>query len=86
MYHPTCPCGAHVRLQLGVSCAMIMMSGGAMGALLYSHCPSKCIAADIFGFILDVHSMLSVRIACGSNLSHRCMGKALYVEDNPAIK
>jgi hypothetical protein len=75
MYHPYCPCGEHVRLRLGVSCAMIMVPGGAMGALLYSYCPSKCVAGDIFGFILYVRSMLSVRIACGSNLSHRCIGK-----------
>jgi hypothetical protein len=30
--------------------------------------------------------MLSLRIACGSNLSHRCMGKAIYVEHNADIK
>jgi uncharacterized membrane protein YfcA len=63
MYHPSCPCGAHVRLRLGVSWVIFMVPGGAMGALLYSYCPSKFIAAYILGFILDVRSMLSVRIA-----------------------
>jgi hypothetical protein len=75
-----------VHLRLGVSCAMILVPGGAMGALLYSYCPSKFFAADIFGFILDACNMFSVRMACGSNLSHKCMGKALSVEHNPDIK
>jgi hypothetical protein len=75
-----------MRLQLGFSCAMIMVLGGAMGALFYSYFPSKCVAADIFVFILDVRNMLSLRMACGSKLSHKCMGKALSVEHNPAIK
>jgi hypothetical protein len=52
-----------------------MVPGGAMGALLYSYCPYKYVAADIFGFILHVRNMLSVR-----------MGRALFVEHNPAIK
>jgi hypothetical protein len=80
------PCGAHVRLRLGVSCAMILVPGGAMGAMFYSYCPSKCVAADIFGSILDVRNMLSVRMACGRNLSHKCNEKTLSVEHNPAIK
>jgi hypothetical protein len=29
MYHPSCLCGAHVRLRLGVSRAIIMVPGGA---------------------------------------------------------
>jgi hypothetical protein len=86
MYYPSCPWGGHVRLRLGVSCAMILVPGGTMGALVYSYCPSKCVAADIFGFFLDVRSMLIVGIACGSNLSHIYMGKALSVEHNPDIK
>jgi hypothetical protein len=65
---------------------MILVPGGAMGDLLYSYCPSKCVAADIFGFTLDVRNMLSVRMACGINMSHKFMGKALSVENNPAIK
>jgi hypothetical protein len=65
---------------------MILVPGGAMGAMLYSYCPSKFVAADIFGFILEVRNMLSVRMACGRILSHKCMGKALSVEHNPAIK
>jgi hypothetical protein len=52
MYHQSCTCEAHVRLRLGVSCAMMMLPGGAMGALLYSYCPSKCVAADILDLFL----------------------------------
>jgi hypothetical protein len=65
---------------------MILVPGCAMGDLLYSYFPSKCIASDIFRFIFDVRSMLSVRMACGSNMSHTYMGKALSVEHNTAIK
>jgi hypothetical protein len=73
-----------VRLRLGVSCTMVMVPGGAMGAMLYSYCPSKFVAEEIFGSILDARNMLSVRMVCGRNLSHKCMGNALSEEHNRA--
>jgi hypothetical protein len=57
-----------------------------MGALLKSYCPKMCVAAESFGVILEVLSMFSVMTAWGRILSHKCMGKDLSVEHNPAIK
>jgi hypothetical protein len=37
IYQPSCPCGAQVLLLLGFSCAMILVPGGAIGALLKSY-------------------------------------------------
>jgi hypothetical protein len=86
MYHPSCPCGAQVLLLLGVSCAIILVPGGAIGALMKSYCPKMCVAAERLGLILDVLNMFNVMTAYGSNLSHRCIGNDLSVEQSPAIK
>jgi hypothetical protein len=86
MYHPSSPCGAQVRLLLGVSCAMILVPGGAIGALLKSYCPKMCVAAESLGLILDVLNIFNVMTACGTNLSHKCIGKYLSVEQSLAIK
>jgi hypothetical protein len=86
MYQPSYPCGAQVRLLLGVSCAMILVPGGAIGDLLKSYCPKMCVAADSLGFILDVLNMFNVMTVCGNNLSHKCIGKDLSGEQSPAIK
>jgi hypothetical protein len=45
-----------------------------------------CVAAEILGLILDVLSMFNVMTACGNNLSHKCIGNYLSVEQSPAIK
>jgi hypothetical protein len=45
-----------------------------------------CVAAESLGLILEVLSMFSVMTAWGRILSHKCMGKDLSVEHNPAIK
>jgi hypothetical protein len=65
---------------------MILVPGGANGALLKSCCPKRCVAAESFGLIIQIRSMLSAMTAWGRILSHKCMGKDLYVEHNPAIK
>jgi hypothetical protein len=65
---------------------MILVHGGAIGALLKSYCPKMCVAAESLGFILDVLSIFNVMTACGSNLSHKSIGKYLSVEQSPAIK
>jgi hypothetical protein len=65
---------------------MIRVPGGAIGALLKSHCPKICIAAESFGLVLDVLNIFNVMTACGSNMSHKCIGKYLSVEQSPAIK
>jgi hypothetical protein len=65
---------------------MIRVPGGAIGALLKSYCPKMCVAAESLGLILDVLSIFNVMTACGSNLSHKCIGKELSVEQSPAIK
>jgi hypothetical protein len=57
-----------------------------MGALLKSCCPKMCVAAESLGLILEVLSIFSVMTAWGRILSHKCMGKDLSVEHNPAIK
>jgi hypothetical protein len=73
-------------LLLGVSFAMILVPRGAIGALLKSYFPKMCVAAESLGLIIDVISILNVMTACGSNLSHKCIGKDLSVEQSPAIK
>jgi hypothetical protein len=65
---------------------MILVLGGAIGALLKSYCPKMCVAAESLGLILDVLNMLNVMTACGNNLSHRCIGNDLPVEQSLAIK
>jgi hypothetical protein len=75
MYQPYCPCGAQVLLLLGVSWAIILVPGGAMGALLKSYYPKMCVAAESLRLILEVLSMFSVITAWGRILSHKCMGK-----------
>jgi hypothetical protein len=45
-----------------------------------------CVDAEILGLILDVLNMFNVMTACGNNLSHRCIGNDLSVEQIPAIK
>jgi hypothetical protein len=57
-----------------------------MGALLKSYYPKMCVAAESLGLILEVISIFSVMTAWGSILYHKCMGKDLSVEHNPAIK
>jgi hypothetical protein len=57
-----------------------------MGALLKSYCPKVRVAAESLGLILEVLSMFSVMTAWGRILSHKCMGKDLSVEHNPATK
>jgi hypothetical protein len=57
-----------------------------MGALLKCYCPNRCVAAESLGLILEVLSMFSVMTAWGRIMSHKCMGKDVYVEHNPAIK
>jgi hypothetical protein len=83
---PSWPCGAQVLLLHDVPCAIILVPGGAKGALLKSYCPTMCVAAESFGLILEVLSILSVITAWGRVLSHKYMGKDLSVEHNPAIK
>jgi hypothetical protein len=41
---------------------------------------------ESLGLILEVLSMFSVITAWGKILSHKCIGKDLSVEHNPAIK
>jgi hypothetical protein len=45
-----------------------------------------CVDAESLGLILDVLNMFNVMTACGNNLSHRCIGNDLSVEQSPAIK
>jgi hypothetical protein len=65
---------------------MILVPGGAIGALLKSYCPKMCVTGESLGMILDVLSIFNVITACRSNLSHKCIGKDLSVEQSPAIK
>jgi hypothetical protein len=57
-----------------------------MGDLLKSYFPKMCVAAKSLGLILEVLSIFSVMTAWGRILSHKCMGKYVSVEHNPAIK
>jgi hypothetical protein len=45
-----------------------------------------CVYAESLGLILDVPKMFNVMTACGNNLSQRCIGNDLPVEQSPAIK
>jgi hypothetical protein len=65
---------------------MILVPGSANGALLKSYCPKMCVAAETLGLILYVLNMFNVMITCGNNLSHRCIGNDLSVEQSPDIK
>jgi hypothetical protein len=65
---------------------MILVPGGAIGALLKSYCPKMCVDAESFVLILDVRNMFNVMTACGDNLSHRCIVNDLLVVQSPAIK
>jgi hypothetical protein len=86
MYQPSFPWGAQVLLLPGVSCAIILVPGGSMGALLKSYCPKMCVAAEILGLILEFLSIFNFMTAWGSILSHKCIGKDLLVEHRPSIK
>jgi hypothetical protein len=71
MYQPSCPWGAQVSLLPGASCAIILVLGGAMGALLKSYCPKMCVAAESVGLILEFISIFNVMTAWGSIPSHK---------------
>jgi hypothetical protein len=86
MYQPSCPSGAHILLQFGVSCDMSIVPGGVIGTLLLLYCASMCVEADRLGFIIDGLSIFNVINAWGNNMSHTFIGNALSVEHNPAIK
>jgi hypothetical protein len=45
-----------------------------------------CVAAESFGFILDVLDIFNAMTACGNNLSHKCIGNGFSVEQSQAIK
>jgi hypothetical protein len=45
-----------------------------------------CVDAESLGLIIDVLYMFNVMTACGNNLSHRCIGNDLSVEQSLAIK
>jgi hypothetical protein len=45
-----------------------------------------CVDAESLGLILDVINMCNVMTACDNNLSNRCIGNDLSVEQVPAIK
>jgi hypothetical protein len=45
-----------------------------------------CVAAESLGLILDVLNMFNAMTACGNNLSHKCIGNYLSVEQSTAIK
>jgi hypothetical protein len=45
-----------------------------------------CVAAESLGLILDVLNMFNVMTACGNNLSHKCIGNDVSVEQSLAIK
>jgi hypothetical protein len=45
-----------------------------------------CVDAESLGLILDILNMFNVMTACGNNLSHRCIGNDLSVEQSTAIK
>jgi hypothetical protein len=64
---------------------MILVPGGAIGDLFKSYWPKICVAAESLGLILDVLNIFNVMTACGNNLSHRCIGNDLAVEQSPAI-
>jgi hypothetical protein len=44
------------------------------------------VAAESLGLILDVLNMFNVMNPCGNNLSHKCIGNDLSVEQSPDIK
>jgi hypothetical protein len=44
------------------------------------------VDAESLGLILDVLNMFNVMTACGYNLSHRCIGNDLSMEQSTAIK
>jgi hypothetical protein len=46
----------------------------------------RSVEVDNLGFIREMRHIFNVITAWGKNLSHRCMGKALSVEQMPAIK
>jgi hypothetical protein len=61
---------------------MILVPGGVIGALLKSYSPKMCVAAESLGLILDVLKIFNVMTTCGNNLSHKCIGKDLAVEQS----
>jgi hypothetical protein len=44
------------------------------------------MVAESLGLFIDVINMFNVMTACGNNLSHKCIGKYLSVEQSPAFK
>jgi hypothetical protein len=45
-----------------------------------------CVDAESLVLILDVLNMFNVMTSWGHNMSHRCIGNDLSVEQSPAIK
>jgi hypothetical protein len=45
-----------------------------------------CVDAESLGLILDVLNMFNMMTACGNNLSQKCFGNDLSVEQSRAIK
>jgi hypothetical protein len=59
------------------------VTGGAIGVVLYEYWPNTWACAERRGLILEPHSRLSVRMACGRR---RSLGKLGSVLQRPARK
>ena len=86
MHQPSFPCGAQLSRVAGSSHVSALVPGGARGVSLKSKSPNESAWADFRGFILDVRSKFSVKVACSSNLCHWEMGKCGSALHSPVIK
>ena len=71
---------------VGSSYHNALVPGGARGVLSKLNIPSMYECADSFGFTLHMRDRLRVSSACGSNLSHNCIGDDGCTVHSPAMK
>lgn len=67
-------------------CISTFVPGGTSGVLLKSNALLRRASVNLLGLMHDVCKRLSVSTACGSNQSHRCIGKSWLVLQRPAMK
>ena len=80
------PFRSHELRAVGLMCATTLEPGGASGVDGKSNSPNKNVCAEMFGFVREGRSMLSVRIDCVINRSHSQRGKDGSHVANPALK
>ena len=75
-YQPTSPLNSHVRRTFGLTCATILVPGGANGVAAKLNSPKICVYADNEVLAFADLRIFSVLFHCSMSLSHSFRGNS----------